>query len=227
MQTSKLDAKDNRPTPETIATDTNATEDAQVSGSHPHQVPSSDNTDTVPRRGRGDAKFQKKISREISGQAAPGRKLAASDASTSTNTNTDGNAPPGEERGQEGTQVIRNTCSPSSTADNQSLAQSDASTGGNAPPGKERGQAGIQAYRNKCSRSSTADDQSLVQSNASAITNGNAPPRKELGQANIQTFQNKFSHSSPVAGNPESESIPSVACPILLAAWGFSSGREL
>jgi hypothetical protein len=162
MQNSKLAAKKDRPTAQTVVPNSNATtEDARVSGSHPHQVPSPDSNtdtgaDTVPRRGRGNTKYKSKIPRNTtSSQAATSQTLPPSDASTS------GNAPTRKLLGQAAIQAFQNKFQTSSTADDQSLAPPDASTNisgnGNEPPSL-RGYAAIQAFHNKFNRSNTADE---------------------------------------------------------------------
>jgi surface protein len=163
-QNYKPAAKKNRPTAQTVVPNANAPEDARVSGSRPHHVPSSESNtdtgaDTVPRRGRGGTKSRSNsaIPREPSGQAAAGQGLAMSDSFISTSGNS--NAPPPKVRGYSRIRKFRNKFTSSSTAVDQNLARSDVTTSvsgnGNALPRRLRA---LQGFLNKFSNPNTSDD---------------------------------------------------------------------
>jgi hypothetical protein len=145
MKKTPQQAKKNRPTAQTVVTNTNETEDTQVSGSRPPQ--DTGTSDTFGRRGHGSrmrsTKFQIKMPRVKSQLAASGQSLASSDSLILGNS-----ASPRKEPGIANVHAFRNKFDSSSTAHNQSLPPSNSSGNGNAPLRKTRGIAGIHAFRN-------------------------------------------------------------------------------
>jgi surface protein len=158
METSKP-SEESRSALKSAATNTNATEDAQVSGSRPRRVPLS-GTDAATDTGTG--RERDNISREPLVQAVPGQTLAPSGAFASA-------VLPLRGRERSNMDAFQNKISrepPAQTVPGQTLAPSDVSAStkkdadDDAPPRKERRGSGVQIFRNKFSSSTTVDPQS-------------------------------------------------------------------